>query len=52
MTTEAERIMGRQLRLQRPNDRPDELATITEASAEEENPEVSTMTMQESAEEA
>ena len=37
-------IWGRRRRLQRCDDGPEELATTTEASAEEDDPEVSTMT--------
>ena len=37
-------IRGRRRRLMRRDDGPEELATMTEASAEEDEPEVSTMT--------
>ena len=50
-TTEAARIQGRQWRLRRHNDGPEELVTTTEASEEEDDPEDSTTTMDVSAEE-
>ena len=49
---EAARIRGRRRRLQSRDDGLDKLATTTEASAEEYEPEVSTTTMEASKEEA
>ena len=49
-TTEASGIWGRRQRLRRRYDRPEELATTTGALAEEDEPEVSTTTMEASAE--
>ena len=46
------RIWGQRRRLQRRNDRPEKLATTTEASVEEDYPEVSTKTTDASAEES
>ena len=51
-TSEGLKIRGRRQRLWRRNDRPGELATKTEASAEEDEPEVLTTTTEASAEEA
>ena len=51
-TTEASRIQGRRRRLRICNDRPEELATTTEASAEEDEPKVLTMTTEASDEES
>ena len=51
-TTEAARIRGRQQRLRHRDEGPDELATMTEASAEEDDPDFSTTTTEASAEEA
>ena len=49
---EAARIIGRQQRLRRRDDRPHELVTTTEALAEEYDPEDFTMIMEASAKEA
>ena len=46
------RIRGRRPRLHHRNDRPEKLATMTEASVEEDEPEGSTTTTEASAEEA
>ena len=50
-TPETARIRGRRRRLRRCDDGPDELATTTEASAEEDEPEVLTTTTEASDEE-
>ena len=48
-TTEASRIQGRQRRLRRRDDRPEELETMKEALTEKDYPEVSTTTTKASA---
>ena len=45
-------IQGQQRRLRRRNDRPEELATMAEVSAEEDEPKVLAMTTEVSSEEA
>ena len=50
--SEGSDIRGRRQRIRRRNNRPEGLATMTEASAEEDDPEVSTTTTEEPIEEA